>query len=325
MGGSSANPLAPIQAMESPVASCELWLQFDFSQAAGNYSQLAGVLAGIAFLAIMLVVNRQHRRGSAGDAAREYEQDNRFVTALACAFLGLVTAAALFALLSGEEGCALVSGRALSKEVLAGVAFFFSVYTLLFGAVQVVSAAAMAAHLRFIVSVLTPPIVVAFIVASLDDLALSLANPPDRSPQPDAALLPGWTDSSASLWNFAHSMLTSLIPTVFAICLSVWLAGFRWRRAGDSPGRMGSALTRIVSGALIYLPYASLALVGYVVWRTASLSRLEAGAHIGAGQAKLLVLVCTVVVVLQSASLSLARGEDRAPDFHGQASVDGEG
>jgi hypothetical protein len=28
-----------------------------------------------------------------------------------------------------------------------------------------------------------------------------------------------------------------------------------------------------------------------------------------------LVLVCTVVVVLQSASLSFARGEDRPPDF----------
>jgi cbb3-type cytochrome oxidase subunit 3 len=83
MGALTANPLAPIQAMESPGA---------------------GVLAGIAFLAIMLVVNRQHRRGSAGDAAREYEQDNRFVTALACAFLGLVTAAALFALYRERRG-----------------------------------------------------------------------------------------------------------------------------------------------------------------------------------------------------------------------------
>jgi hypothetical protein len=69
---------------------------------------------------------------------------------------------------------------------------------------------------------------------------------------------------------------------------------------------------------------ASLALVAYVVWRTAVLSRLEPGAHIGAGQAKLLVLVCTVVVVLQSASLSLARGDDRPPDFHGQTDVDEE-
>lgn len=84
MGGASANPLAPFQLLDPPqAASCELWLQFDFSQAAGSYSQLSGVLAGIAFLAIMLVLNRQHRRGSESDAAREYQQDNRFVTALA--------------------------------------------------------------------------------------------------------------------------------------------------------------------------------------------------------------------------------------------------
>jgi hypothetical protein len=301
---------------------CELWLQFDFSQSAGNYSQLAGVLAGFAFLAIMLVLSRQHRRGSESDAVREYEQDNRFVTALACACLGLVTAATLFSLLSGEEGCALVSGRALSKEVLAGVAFFFSVYTLLFGAVQLVSASALGTHFRFIVAVLAPPLVVAFIVASLDDLALSLANPPDQPAAPHEPLLPGWTDSSASLWNFAHGVMTWLIPTVLVICLALWLAGFRWRRASGNPGRMGSGLTRVVSAALTYLPYASLGLVAYAVWRTAMLGRLEAGAHIGAGQAKVLVLVCTVVVVLQSASLSFVRGDDRAPDFQAQSSAD---
>jgi hypothetical protein len=38
-----------------------------------------------------------------------------------------------------------------------------------------------------------------------------------------------------------------------------------------------------------------------------------------------LVLVCTVVVVLQSASLSFARGDDRPPDFQEQPSADGEG
>jgi hypothetical protein len=324
MGGSSAIPSSPIHLLRE-ATSCELWLQFDFSQSAGNYSQLSGVLAGFAFLAIMLVLSRQHRRVGESDAVREYEQDNRFVTALACACLGLVTAATLFSLLSGEVGCALISGRALSKEVLAGVAFFFSVYTLLFGAVQLVSASALGTHFRFIVAVLAPPLVVAFIVASLNDLALSLANPPDQPAAPHEPLLPGWTDSSTSLWNFAHSVLTWLIPTVLAICLALWLAGFRWRRASGTPGQVGAALTRVVSGALTYLPYASLALVAYAVWRTAMLGRLDAGAHIGAGQAKVLVLVCTVVVVLQSASLSFARGDDRPPDFQEQPSADGEG
>jgi hypothetical protein len=314
MVGSSAIPASPIHFLRE-ASSCELWLQFDFSQAAGNYSQLAGVLAGFAFLAIMLVVSRQHRRGSESDAVREYEQDNRFVTALACACLGLATAAALFSLLSGEEGCALISGRALSKEVLAGVAFFFSVYTLLFGAVQLVSASALGTHFRFIVAVLAPPLVVSFIVASLNDLALSLANPPDQPAAPHESILPGWTESSASLWGFAHSVLTWLVPTVLAICLALWLAGFRWRRASGTTGPLGTALTRVVSAALTFLPYTSLGLVMYAVWRTAMLGRLSAGAHIGAGQAKVLVLVCTVVVVLQSASLSLARGDDRPPDF----------
>jgi hypothetical protein len=239
MGGSSAIPSSPIQFLRE-ATPCELWLPFDFSQSAGNYSQLSGVLAGFAFLAIMLVLSRQHRRGSESDAVREYEQDNRFVTALACACLGLVTAATLFSLLSGEEGCALISGRALSKEVLAGVAFFFSVYTLLFGAVQLVSASALGTHFRFIVAVLAPPLVVSFIVASLNDLALSLANPPDQPAAPHETLLPGWTDSSTSLWNFAHSVMTWLIPTVLAICLALWLAGFRWRRTSDTPGPVGS-------------------------------------------------------------------------------------
>jgi len=318
MGGSSAIPSSPIAFLRE-ATPCELWLQFDFSQSAGNYSQLAGVLAGFAFLAIMLVLSRQHRRGGESDAVREYDQDIRFVTALACACLGLITAASLFSLLSGEVGCALISGRALSKEVLAGVAFFFSVYTLLFGAVQLVSASSLGTHFRFIVAVLAPPLVVAFIVASLDDLALSLANPPDQPAAPHQSLSPGWTDSSTSLWNFAHSVLTWLIPTVLAICLALWLAGFRWRRASGTPGRVGSALARVVSVALTYLPYASLGLVAYAVWRTAMLGRLDAGAHIGAGQAKVLVLVCTVVVVLQSASLSFARGDDRPPDFDAQS------
>jgi hypothetical protein len=272
-------------------------------------------LAGFAFLAIMLVLNRQHRRGGAADTAIEYQQDNRFITALASACVGLITAATLFSLLSGEQGCALISGRALSKEVLAGVAFHFSVYTLLFGAVQLISAATLGVHFRFIVAVLVPPVVVAFIVASLNELALSLANPPEQPTGPHESLSPGWTDASTSLWNFAHSVMTWLIPMVLALCLALWLAGFRWRRATGPTGPAGNALTRVVSAALTYLPYTSLALVGYAVWRTAMLGRLSAGAHIGAGQAKVLVLVCTVVVVLQSASLSFARGDDRPPEF----------
>ena len=299
--------------MEHGPASCVLWLQFDYSKSAGYYSQLAGVLAGFAFLAITLLLNRQHRRGTETDAAREHRQDSQIVVALGCALLGLITAAALYALLAGEQGCALVNGRALSKAVLAGVAFVFSVYTVLSAAVQLVSAVALGAHLRFIVAVLTPPVVVAFIVASLDDLALALAQAPTQPPAPGEPLRPGWTEGSASLWTYAHHALTWLIPIVFGVCLAVWVAGLRWRRTSGTPGGVGSVLANVASAALTYLPYASLVLIAYTVWQTALLSRLDPGAHIDTGGAKRLLLVCVVILVLQSMSLSLIRGADRKP------------
>ncbi len=74
------------------------------------------------------------------------------------------------------------------------------------------------------------------------------------------------------------------------------------------------AVTKVVTAGLTYLPYASLALVAYAVWRTALLSRLEPAAHIEPAHARWLVSTCIVILVLQSVCLSLVRGVDRAPD-----------
>jgi hypothetical protein len=292
-----------------------LWLQFDYSRSAGYYSQLAGVLAGFAFLAISLLLSRQHRRDVQTDPAQEHEQDKQIVTALGCALLGLIAAAALYALTAGEQGCALISARALSKSVLAGMAFAFSVYTALFAMVQLVSAAALGAHLRFMVAVVTPPAVVAFVVAHLDDLALALSHPPSQPAQPGEPLNPGWTEGSKSLWDYAHHALTWSIAIVLAVCLAFWFAGLRWRYADGTPRAMGLAVTKVVSAGLAYLPYASLALVAYAVWQTALLSRLEPGAHIDPGHARWLLLTCVVILVPQSVCLSLIRGADRPPEI----------
>jgi hypothetical protein len=299
--------------------SGDLWILFDYSKSAGYFSQLAGVLAGFTFLAITLLLNRQHRRGTEADAAEEHRQDDQIVTALGCALLGLVTAAALYALLAGEQPWSLVSGRVLSRSVLAGVAFVFSLYTAFFAAVQLISAAGLGAHLRFIVAVLTPPAVVAFIVATLDDLALALANTPNQPPAPGEPIRPRWTPGSAGLWAYAHHAMTWSIPIVFVLCAVIWLAGLRWRHATGGAGRLGSALRCVVSAGLTYLPYVSLTLVAWTVWRTALLSRMEPGAHIDSDRAKWLIWTCVVILVLQSACLSLIRGADVRPDFHKEA------
>ena len=289
---------------------------FDYSKSAGYFSQLAGVLAGFAFLAITLLLNRQHRRGTDADVAQEHQQDVQIVATLGCALLGLVAAAAMYALLAGEQGWSLTSGRGLSRFVLAGLAFVFSVYTAFSAAVQLVSAAALGAHLRFMVAVLAPPAVVAFFVTAIDDVA---ANPPNQRPTPGEPFGPGWNPGRAELWAFAHHGTTWSIPIVFVLCAVIWCAGLRWRHATGGVGHLASALRSVVSVGLTYLPYLSLTLVAWTVWRTAVLSRMEPGARIDSGHALWLTGICVVILVLQSACLSLIWGGDARPDFHREA------
>lgn len=296
--------------------SLRLSLLFDYSKSAGYFSQLAGVLAGFAFLAITLLLNRQHRRGTNADAAQEHQQDAQIVAALGCALLGLVAAAAMYALLAGEQGWALTSGRGLSRFALAAVAFVFSVYTAFSAAVQLVSVAALGAHLRFMVAVLTPPTIVAFFVTALDDLA---ADPLTQPSAPGEPFGPGWNQGRAELWAYAHRGMTWSIPVVLVLCAVIWCAGLRWRHATGSVGRLASALRSVVSLGLTYLPYLSLALVAWTVWRTAVLSRMGPGARIDSGHALWLIGICVVILVLQSACLSLIRGADARPDLHREA------
>jgi hypothetical protein len=300
--------------------SPDLWLQFDYSKSAGYFSQLAGVLAGFAFLAITLLLNRQHRRGTEADAAQEHRQDAQIVTALGCALLGLVAASAMCALLAGQQGWWLTSGRGMSRYVLAAVAFVFSLYTALFAAVQLVSVAALGAHLRFMVAVLTPPAVVAFLVTTVYDLALASAYPLDQQPPSGKPTAPEWNQGRADVWASAHhGMIWSLpIVFVFVVCAVIWCAGLRWRHATGEGGRLASALQRVVSAGTTYLPYLSLALVAWTVWRTAALSQMEPAAQINARNAEWLIWTCVVILVLQSACLSLIPAADARPDFHDQ-------
>lgn len=293
-----------------------LSLLFDYSRSAGYFSQLAGVLAGFAFLAITLLLNRQHRRGTSAEAAQEHQQDAQIVAALGCALLGLVAAAALYALLAGEQGWALTSGRGLSRFVLAAVAFVFSLYTAFSAAVQLVSAAALGAHLRFMVAVLAPPTIVAFFVTAVDDVAEYPLTPPPAPGEPTGT---GWNPGHAELSAFARHGTTWSIPVVLVLCAMIWCAGLRWRHATGALGHRAAALRSVVSVALTYLPYLSLALVAWAVWRTAVLSRTAPGARIDSGHALWLIGICVVILVLQSACLSLIWGADARPDFQKQA------
>lgn len=306
---------------------CPIWQQFDFSVAAGLFSQLAGVLAGFAFVGITLKLNSQTGQSgnstTAGIDSREIDSE-RFLTGLGCAFVGLIAAAALYATISASKGCANVTGTGASLEVLAGVAFGLSVYTLLFALVQLASKGPLGVHLRGLVAVVVPPITMLLVASSLGDLALSQADPPlprgdlaDDSRLPRDVIAPQWNGGE---WFYDFSRWTTLWLTaaVFLICLILWLYGRRVRRAEGRPvTSFGERTESLVSNCLTAVPYASVMMVVYAVGRSVTFSTLEPAAHMPAWEAITAVVGAALILCVNSVCLSLVRGSEvptsRAP------------
>ena len=96
--------------------SCPSHLAYDFTQIARSWGALAGILAGFAFSASIQTLTRP-----SGDK----ESDSHAIVALTAAFLTLLLATILYAILCGENAEALSRGRGESEEVLAAVVIGF--------------------------------------------------------------------------------------------------------------------------------------------------------------------------------------------------------
>ena len=277
--------------------SCVLWTGFDISIVARNYAQLAGVLAGFAFVVINLVLDRSYRRRGDGKsrAAHEVEHETLTGVALMNAFLGLFLSAIQYSLLAGENGCSLTGGRAASAELLGGISFVASVYMLLYAVVQFVSGSAgtLAKHCVFIVAVLVPPIAVFFVEATISDLALALADPTTRQPlQP--------------LWDDANNLSVPIALAVLVVAAAVWLVG-RKRRLAET-----SSAPR-VQNLRTALPYVTvIVVISAVVRAVTALPVRNPTAHLAAGEAWLWVAVFAALMLVQSATLSLQTGVEVA-------------
>ena len=277
--------------------SCVLWTGFDISIVARNYAQLAGVLAGFAFVVINLVLDRGYRRRGDGKprSAQEVEHEALTGVALMAAFLGLFLSAIQYSLLAGENGCSLTGGRASSAELLGAISFVAAVYMLLYAVVQFVSgsAATLARHCVFIVAVLVPPIAVFFIEATVSDLALALADKQTHGP-----LEPLWSD--------ANNLGVPIALTVLVVCATVWWIG-RGRRGSESPSSPRVQRFRTA------LPYVTVVVVvADVVCALTALPVRDPAAHLAPAAAWLWVVVFAGLVVAQSAALSLQTGVEVA-------------
>lgn len=93
---------------------CVNVLTFDIAQTAGLYSQLAGVLSGFAFAALVVILTS---RLTAEQALLHNDETTR--TMVSC-FVGLILVSLAYAVLAGETTN---SGRAASVELLAAPGF----------------------------------------------------------------------------------------------------------------------------------------------------------------------------------------------------------
>ncbi|MCV7276716.1 hypothetical protein [Mycolicibacter arupensis] len=272
--------------------ACEMWTGFDISIVARNYAQLAGLLAGFAFVVINLVLDRAYRRRSDGPPdRREVAHETLTGIALMNAFLGLFLTAVQYSLLAGEQGCAVTGGRATSAELLGGISFVASLYVLLYAIVQFVSGGdgALIRHCVFIVAVLVPPIAVFFVEATLTDLALALGDPQSRRPlQP--------------LWDDANRLSLPITGAIAVICALAWLRGRRRRRSDISIGPVAARIRTV-------FPYLSTVVIIAAIMRSMSaLPKTDVASHLSSAEAWLWVAVFAALMLVQSMALSFQRG-----------------
>ena len=283
---------------EQIAAACELWTGFDVSIVARNYAQLAGLLAGFAFVVINLVLDRAYRRRNDGHSPdpREVEHETLTGVALMNAFLGLFLTAVQYSLLAGEQGCAVSSGRAASAELLGGISFVASLYILLYAIVQFVSGSAgtLIKHCVFIVAVLVPPIAVFFVEATLADLAVSLGDQQTHRPlQP--------------LWDDANRLSVPITVVITVACAIGWFLG-RARRRSESP--IGAMAGRIRAA----FPYLStVVIIAAIVRSMAALPKTDVASHLDATESWFWVAVFAVLMLVLSTALSFQQGVERPP------------
>jgi hypothetical protein len=99
---------------------------FDVASSAGWYSAVAGLLAGFAFVAVLLPLDHD------ADAQDERETGHAVVVFI-CAFFSLLVLSLTYAILAGRTGGGTADGIAAHEQMINGAAFGLSVLLLLFG------------------------------------------------------------------------------------------------------------------------------------------------------------------------------------------------
>jgi hypothetical protein len=109
-------------------AACKTFLCFDMSTSAGFHAQLTGILAGLAFASIVLILQSNTLSGRGAEVG---------LLSFFSALITLIIAAFLYGTAAGEE---LVAGRAAIMVFLAGITSAVAVLELFYGLTWLVRA-----------------------------------------------------------------------------------------------------------------------------------------------------------------------------------------
>lgn len=186
---------------------------FDVAASAGWYSAVAGLLAGFAFVAVLLPLD--HDAEEADD-----RQTAHAVVVFVCAFFSLLILALTYAILAGRTGGGAADGIAAHEQMVNGTAFGLSVLLLLFGLRAVLGAYGRNRHVfdsarslvLAVTSVLGPAVLLALQFSNaLDVERFRLASDPEASCEAAGLPVGVWINLTVTL--VAMAALVVLVVT----------------------------------------------------------------------------------------------------------------
>jgi TRAP-type C4-dicarboxylate transport system permease large subunit len=152
---------------------CGTLLCHDIIKGAIAYSTMAGVLASVAFLGIIFLLEDRRRKPGGGNTRSDRGLDNVSVS-LISAFLNLIIATFLYAALSGED---VLGPRAATLGLIAAIAISVAFLNLLYGVVWLFETWRLdlaTVITRTIAALIAPAVTFAFIsIRALDMLSLA--------------------------------------------------------------------------------------------------------------------------------------------------------
>jgi hypothetical protein len=152
---------------------CGTLLCHDIIKGAIAYSTMAGVLASVAFLGIIFLLEDRRRKPGGGNTRSDRGLDNVSVS-LISAFLNLIIATFLYAALSGED---VLGPRAATLGFIAAIAISVAFLNLLYGVVWLFETWRLdlaTVITRTIAALIAPAVTFAFIsIRALDMLSLA--------------------------------------------------------------------------------------------------------------------------------------------------------